>query len=70
MALTPEQRAEAARTPRRAERTATPVVPLSERPPGLELSDAYAIQQADIGRRLGDGATAVGHKAGLASWGC
>ena len=67
MALTPEQRAEAARALRRAERTATPVAPLSERLPGLEPADAYAIQQANIGRRLADGATVIGHKVGLTS---
>jgi len=44
-----------------------PIDPLSERYPGLGVADAYAIQQANLSRRLGEGRTLVGHKIGLTS---
>ncbi|WP_369254854.1 2-keto-4-pentenoate hydratase [Streptomyces sp. R35] len=65
MTLTAEQRAEAARLLRHAEHRAAPIDPLSTLLPGLDLADAYAVQQDNIARRLADGASVVGHKVGL-----
>lgn len=45
----------------------SPIDPLTERYPGLDVADAYAIQQVNLSRRLGDGCTLVGHKIGLTS---
>jgi 2-keto-4-pentenoate hydratase len=44
-----------------------PIGPLTERYPGLDVADAYAIQQVNLSRRLRDGRTLVGHKIGLTS---
>ncbi|BBZ74917.1 2-keto-4-pentenoate hydratase [Mycolicibacterium anyangense] len=44
-----------------------PIGPLTERYPGLDLADAYAVQQLNMTRRLGNGARLVGHKIGLTS---
>ena len=44
-----------------------PIEPLSQRFPGLNVADAYAIQQVNLSRRLGQGRTVVGHKIGLTS---
>ena len=44
-----------------------PIDPLTERYPGLDVADAYAIQQVNLSRRLADGQTLVGHKIGLTS---
>ncbi len=44
-----------------------PIRPLTERYPGLDLADAYAVQQLNMTRRLGNGARLVGHKIGLTS---
>ncbi|MFI1709134.1 2-keto-4-pentenoate hydratase [Streptomyces griseoruber] len=60
-------RAEAARLLREAERRTTPIEPLSTTLPGLDLADAYAVQQDNITRRLATGATVIGHKVGLTS---
>ncbi|WP_328869158.1 fumarylacetoacetate hydrolase family protein [Streptomyces sp. NBC_00287] len=65
MTLTDGQRAEAARLLREAEHRADPVEPLSALLPGLDVADAYAVQQDNIARRLADGASVVGHKVGL-----
>jgi 2-oxo-3-hexenedioate decarboxylase/2-keto-4-pentenoate hydratase len=65
--LTDRQRAEAARLLREAEHHAAPVEPLSAALPGLDLTDAYAVQRDNIARRLSDGARIVGHKVGLTS---
>lgn len=45
----------------------SPIAPLTERYPGLDVSDAYAIQQVNLSRRLGHGRKLVGHKIGLTS---
>ncbi|MET7474627.1 fumarylacetoacetate hydrolase family protein [Streptomyces sp. NPDC005648] len=63
----PERRAVAARRLREAERHAAPVEPLSVTLPGLDLADAYAVQQDNIAHRLTAGATVIGHKVGLTS---
>ena len=44
-----------------------PIDPLSQRFPGLNVADAYAIQQVNLSRRLVEGRTVVGHKIGLTS---
>ncbi|ULR48542.1 2-keto-4-pentenoate hydratase [Streptomyces deccanensis] len=67
MTLNTEQRAMAARLLRDAEHHIAPIEPLSSLLPGLDLSDAYAIQRDNIARRLADGASVVGHKIGLTS---
>jgi 2-keto-4-pentenoate hydratase len=45
----------------------TPIGPLTERFPGLDVAGAYAIQRVNLSRRLGDGHTLVAHKIGLTS---
>jgi 2-keto-4-pentenoate hydratase len=45
----------------------TPVPPLTARHDGLDLDDAYAIQQIQTERRLAAGGTVVGYKIGLTS---
>ena len=67
MTLNAEQRATAARLLREAEHHVAPIEPLSSLLPGLDLTDAYAIQRDNIARRLADGASVVGHKVGLTS---
>ncbi|MEZ0365922.1 2-keto-4-pentenoate hydratase [Mycobacterium sp. pUA109] len=44
-----------------------PITPLTERYPGLNVADAYAIQQVNLRRRRHNGCTVVGHKIGLTS---
>jgi 2-keto-4-pentenoate hydratase len=65
MMWTAQECEEAGRLLREAERQVAPVAPLSDRLPCPDLADAYAVQQANIARRLADGATVVGHKVGL-----
>lgn len=65
MTLTSEERAEAARLLRHAERNTAPIESLSVLYPGLDLADAYAVQQENVVRRLAGGAAVVGHKVGL-----
>jgi 2-keto-4-pentenoate hydratase len=48
-----------------AERDRVAISPLSGRPEGLSLAQAYAVQSAVMGRRLAGGAQLVGHKVGL-----
>lgn len=48
-----------------AQRIGSAIAPLSVSYPGLDLDDAYAIQLANIRRRLDAGATVKGHKVGL-----
>jgi 2-keto-4-pentenoate hydratase len=45
----------------------TPISPLTERFPSLDVNGAYAIQRANLSRRLRDGHTLVAHKIGLTS---
>ncbi len=44
-----------------------PIGPVTERFPGLDVADAYAIQQVNLSRRLGEGRTLVGHKIEVTS---
>lgn len=50
-----------------AERSRTPVTPLTDGNPGIDVVDAYEIQLINIRRRVADGARVVGHKVGLSS---
>lgn len=50
-----------------ADRDAAPIGQLTRRYPGMDVADAYAIQQVNLARRLSDGRTLVGHKIGLTS---
>ena len=50
-----------------AQRDRSPIAPLTVTHPGLDVADAYAVQQINLHRRLADGATLVGHKIGLTS---
>lgn len=65
MTLTDAQREDAGRLLREAERHVSPIDPLAELMPGLDVADAYAVQRDNIARRLAAGATVVGHKVGL-----
>ncbi|MBW2497139.1 MAG: 2-keto-4-pentenoate hydratase [Deltaproteobacteria bacterium] len=65
--LTDEEREAAARALARAEREARPIAPLREKWPGLDVEDAYAIQQHNVEDRLARGAAIRGHKVGLSS---
>ncbi|HLI27526.1 MAG TPA: fumarylacetoacetate hydrolase family protein [Chloroflexota bacterium] len=50
-----------------AERTRVAIAPLTERYPGLDVRDAYAIQLAIVARKTAAGARVVGKKIGLTS---
>ncbi|WP_404816047.1 2-keto-4-pentenoate hydratase [Streptomyces thermolineatus] len=65
--LDPAQRAAAAELLRSAEQDRTPVDPLTDAFPGIDVTDAYEIQLANIRRRVAAGATVRGHKVGLSS---
>jgi 2-keto-4-pentenoate hydratase len=65
--LTDPQRQHAAEILRSAERSRTPVAPLTETFPEIDTEDAYEIQLINIRRRLEAGARVRGHKVGLSS---
>ena len=67
MTLTHSMTDEAAELLYAAQEGRAPIDPLSQRFPGLNVADAYAIQQVSLSRRLGVGLTVVGHKIGLTS---
>ncbi|MGJ0203424.1 fumarylacetoacetate hydrolase family protein [Leucobacter sp. gxy201] len=76
MALTEQQREELAAALRRAETTGEPIEQPSAASPGiagsgpgsgLELDDAYRVQQLGIARRVARGERVVGRKVGLTS---
>lgn len=48
-----------------AERSRTPIPPLTTTHPGLTLAQAYRVQQLNIARRTDAGERIVGHKVGL-----
>lgn len=50
-----------------ADRSASPVAPLTERHPQLGIEDAYAIQSINIQRRISAGQRVIGRKVGLTS---
>ncbi len=60
-------RREAADALAAAERDRSPIPPLRETWPDLDVVDAYEIQLLNIRRRLDAGATVNGHKVGLSS---
>jgi 2-keto-4-pentenoate hydratase len=64
MAVTPEDVAAIAELYLQAERRATPAEPIRTRYPEIAEEDAYAIQAELLRRKLADGATVVGYKAG------
>jgi 2-keto-4-pentenoate hydratase len=61
------QRREAALALFHAEQKASPIAPLREWFPALEVTDAYEIQRIGVERRLGPGVLVKGHKVGLTS---
>ena len=67
MALSEGQQNRAAWVLREAERTVTPIGPLRESYPDLEVTDAYQIQRLNITARIAAGARVIGHKVGLTS---
>ena len=67
MTLTHNVTGEAAQLLYTAQVRRAPISPLTERYPGLDVADAYAIQQVNLTRRLGEGRTLVAHKIGLTS---
>ena len=50
-----------------AERTKTPVAPLTDEFPGLDIETAYGIQRTNVHKRVAAGAALRGHKVGLTS---
>ena len=52
---------------RRAVETGKPVPPLTDSDPALSVSDAYAIQLANVDHALAAGRRIIGHKVGLTS---
>jgi 2-keto-4-pentenoate hydratase len=65
--LSDDARREAAEALVAAERDRSPIPPLRETHPDLDVVDAYEIQLRNIRRRLEAGATVHGHKVGLSS---
>ncbi|MDR3663888.1 MAG: fumarylacetoacetate hydrolase family protein [Mycobacterium sp.] len=58
---------EAAQLLHSAQVSRTPIAPLTERYPGLNVVDAYGIAQTNLRRHLAAGRRIVGHKIGLTS---
>jgi 2-keto-4-pentenoate hydratase len=65
--LSDEVRQTVARTLATAEHDRTPIPPLRETWPDLDVVDSYSIQLLNIADRLSGGATVRGHKVGLSS---
>jgi len=65
--LTEEQRRRGADDLLRAEQERKPIVQLSRSFPGIEIEDAYRIQDLWMEARIAAGARLVGHKIGLTS---
>ncbi|MGK8507519.1 2-keto-4-pentenoate hydratase [Nocardia asiatica] len=65
--LTARSRSELAANLAEAERSRTPLSPLTAAHPQIDVVDAYAIQLINIRRRVRNGARVVGHKVGLSS---
>jgi len=65
--LSSATRAELAAELAQAERTRVPMDPLTTAYPEIDVVDAYEIQLINIGQRVAEGATVVGHKVGLSS---
>lgn len=67
MTLTQDQIEHAAGLLVVADADAAPIGQLTQRYPGMDLADSYAIQQRNLARHLSGGRTLVGHKIGLTS---
>lgn len=67
MSLTTDQIAHSADLLAEADAQAAPIGQLTARYPGMDLADAYAIQQRNLSRRLAEGRALIGHKIGLTS---
>lgn len=67
MSLSTAVTKEAAETLDAARIQRAPIGPLTQRYPGMDVADAYAIQQLNLARRLGEGRAVIGHKIGLTS---
>ena len=67
MKMTPAQTAEAARRLDEAERTRRQIRMLSLEHPGMDMSDAYAVQKAWVDMKIAAGRVVRGHKIGLTS---
>ncbi|MBY0388471.1 MAG: fumarylacetoacetate hydrolase family protein [Mycobacterium pseudokansasii] len=67
MTLMPGMIDEAAALLAAADADAAPIGQLTLRYRGMGVADAYAIQQVNLARRLGDGRSVAGHKIGLTS---
>lgn len=65
--ITESEIAAAAEALRAAEADQTPIRPLAEVYPDLDIEAAYAIQQANVAHRTAAGAQVKGHKVGLTS---
>jgi len=65
--LTEEDRRRGATDLLRAERERKPIPQLSKTSPGIEIADAYRIQELWAEARMAEGARLVGHKIGLTS---
>lgn len=65
--LSDDERKQAAAALERAEADRTPIAPLTETFPSMDVADAYEIQLINIARRVADGAIVRGHKVGLSS---
>lgn len=65
--LTDERRREVADRLWTAELERSPIAPLTDTYPGIDVVDAYEIQLVNIRRRLDAGAVVHGHKVGLSS---
>jgi 2-keto-4-pentenoate hydratase len=50
-----------------AEDTQSPIAPLREQWPGIDVEDAYEIQLGNIRRKTAAGRTIRGHKVGLSA---
>lgn len=65
--LSDEQRREAAAALAHAEESRTPIRPLAESHPAMDVVDSYEIALINIRERVERGAVVVGHKVGLSS---
>jgi 2-oxopent-4-enoate hydratase len=65
MGLSSEELEQAAHALFQAEKTRAPIVPLTEKFPGLDVEDAYGIQLHNVSDRLKAGETVRGYKVGL-----
>jgi 2-keto-4-pentenoate hydratase len=67
MSLTDEQTKTLAEALYRAERERKPIAPLTDTYPEMDVADAYAVQQALVGRWIKEGGRIAGWKVGLTS---